>query len=235
MLKSACLRIGTLPEGVLNLRLIRALGAPALLSLALMGCGGGEGVAVNPASSTANEVGGTATATISGTPMTGVTVGTQYSFTPTASDSDGGAMTFSIQNAPAWATFNASTGVLSGSPKDTDVGTSSNIVISVADGSATASLAAFSITVTGTAGTATVSWVAPTENNNGTALTDLAGYNIYYGTSADALSQVVRISNPATLQYVLTGLSKGTWYFAVTSLTSAGEESSPSPTLSKTI
>jgi Putative Ig domain len=222
------------------LRLIRALGAPVLVSLALVGCGGGEGVTVNnPATATANEVGSTATATISGAPKTAVTVGTQYSFTPTASDSDGGIMTFSIQNAPSWATFNTSTGQLSGSPKATDVGATSNIVITVADGSATASLAAFSITVTGTTtpttGTATVSWVAPTQNNDGTALTNLAGYNVYYGTSAGALSQKVWISNPATLQYVVTGLGQGTWYFAVTSVTSAGDESSPSQTVTKTI
>ena len=58
-----------------------------------------------------------ATATISGTPSTSVTVGTNYSFTPSATDSDGGALKFSIANAPAWATFNAATGQLSGSPK----------------------------------------------------------------------------------------------------------------------
>lgn len=224
------------------MRLIRALGAPLLVSFALVGCGGGEGVTVNNPVSTANEVGTTATATITGTPKTAITVGTQYSFTPTASDSDGGTMTFSIQNAPSWATFNTSTGQLSGSPKDTDVGATSNIVITVADGSATASLAAFSITVTGTTGTttpttgtATVSWVAPTQNSDGSALTNLVGYNVYYGTSANALSQKVWISNPATLQYVVTGLGQGTWYFAVTSVTGAGTESSPSPTVIKTI
>jgi hypothetical protein len=226
------------------LRLIRAVGAPVLVSLALVGCGGGEGVTVNPTSSTANEVGGTttATATISGTPMTGVTVGTQYSFTPTASDSDGGAMTFSIQNAPSWATFNTSTGQLSGSPKDTDVGATSNIVIKVADGTATASLAAFSITVTGTTGTttpttgtATVFWVAPTQNSDGTVLTDLAGFRIYFGTNSGSLTQVVEVTNAQATSYVVSGLTSGTWYFAVTSYGSDGTESARSAEASKTI
>ena len=224
------------------MRLIRALGAPVLVSLALVGCGGGEGVTVNPTSSTANEVGTTATATISGAPMTGITVGTQYSFTPTASDSDGGTMTFSIQNMPTWASFSTSTGKLSGSPKDTDVGTTSNIVITVADGSATASLSAFSITVTGTTGTttpttgsATVSWVAPTENSNGTALTNLAGFRVYYGTSSAALNQVVDVDNAQATSYKVSGLTTGTWYFAVTSITTAGVESAPSTVASKTI
>jgi len=140
------------------LRLIRAICATALVSLTLTlaGCGGGDGVTVNPvASSTANAIGTPATATISGTPMTGVTVGTQYSFTPTASDSDGGKLVFSIQNAPTWASFNATTGQLSGSPKATDTGMTMNIVITAADGTATAALPAFSITVTATPGTPT--------------------------------------------------------------------------------
>jgi hypothetical protein len=225
------------------LRLIRAVVAPVLASLALVGCGGGDGVDVNPVgSSTANEVGNSPTVTISGTPSNGVTVGTQYSFTPTASDSDGGAMTFSIKNTPSWATFNASTGQLSGSPKDTDVGTTSNIVITAADGTATASLTAFSISVTGTAatttpstGTATVGWTAPTENSNGTALTNLAGFRIYYGTDSSSLSEMVQVSNASATGYTVTGLASGTWYFAVTSYTSDGAESERSAVSSKTI
>jgi Putative Ig domain len=227
------------------LRLIRAICAPLLLSFALAGCGGGEGDSVNPVAgaATADEVGTTATATISGTPMTAVTVGTNYSFTPTASDSDGGKLTFAIQNAPAWATFNTSTGQLSGSPKVTDTGTTANIVITAADGAATAALAAFSITVTATTasspsattGTATLSWVAPVENSNGTTLTNLAGYKIYYGTDSQSLNQVVQVSSPATLSYVISGLASGTWYFAVAAYTSAGEESALSTISTKTI
>jgi hypothetical protein len=199
---------------------------------------------VNPLSSTATaaETGTAATATISGTPSTSVTVGTNYSFTPSASDSDGGALKFSIANAPAWATFNATTGQLSGSPKVTDTGTTMNIVITAADGSATASLPAFSITVTGTAattgsGTATVKWVAPTENSDGTALTNLAGYTVYYGTDASTLSQAqsVQVANPATLNYTVSGLTSGTWYFAVASYTTSGQASTLSAVSSKKI
>ena len=42
---------------------------------------------------------------ISGSPATSVTVGQAYSFTPTASDPDGQALSFSIANRPSWATF----------------------------------------------------------------------------------------------------------------------------------
>lgn len=227
------------------MRLIKVL-APVLASLTLVGCGGGEGDSVNPVSSatTADETGSAATATISGTPATSVTVGTNYSFTPTASDTDGGALKFSITNAPAWAKFNSTTGQLSGSPTATQTGTTMNIVISAADGTATAALPAFSITVTNTSGTtaptggsATVSWVAPTQNSNGTALTNLQGYVVYYGNNASSLTQEqsVQVPDPTALNFTISGLTSGTWYFAVASYTTSGEQSSLSTVSSKTI
>ncbi|MEW8506112.1 MAG: putative Ig domain-containing protein [Candidatus Thiodiazotropha sp.] len=85
--------------------------------------------------------------TISGIPTTSVTEGVSYSFTPQASDADGDSLSFSIQNRPDWADFNASSGTLSGTPGYSDAGTTSNIHISVSDGNVTATLAAFSITV----------------------------------------------------------------------------------------
>jgi putative Ig domain-containing protein len=85
--------------------------------------------------------------TISGTPPTGVVAGQAYSFAPTTSDPSGKTLSFSISNGPAWATFSTSTGQLSGTPAAANVGTYSNIVISVSDGTASASLPAFTITV----------------------------------------------------------------------------------------
>ena len=233
----------------MTLRLIRAVCASLLLSFALAACGGGEGVDVNPATAAdtaSTSTGSTSTtgsisrASISGTPANSVTVGAQYSFTPTASDSDGGTLTYSISSVPAWATFNTATGQLSGSPKATDVGTTSGIVISVVDGTATASLPPFSLNVVSTAAagpaTAKVTWVAPTENNNGTALTDLAGYYVHYGTSESDLSEVVQVASASTLSYVVTGLATGTtWYFAVSAYTTGGEQSALSAISSKTL
>ncbi len=89
------------------------------------------------------------TPTISGTPTTSLKAGQPYSFTPTASDVDpGDTLTFSAQNLPGWLTIDANTGALSGTPSNGDVGVFSGIVITVHDSaSATATLAAFSITV----------------------------------------------------------------------------------------
>ena len=84
---------------------------------------------------------------ISGTPEIQVDEDTSYYFMPNAEDSDKDTLSFSIVNKPAWADFDSSTGTLSGTPHNEDVGTSENIVISVSDGTAASSLPAFNLTV----------------------------------------------------------------------------------------
>lgn len=84
---------------------------------------------------------------ISGTPATSVVAGSSYSFTPTASDEEGEELTFSINTTPSWATFASTTGSLTGTPTETDVGTTSGIVITASDGESSASLDPFSIEV----------------------------------------------------------------------------------------
>jgi hypothetical protein len=176
-----------------------------------------------------------ASPTISGTPATSATVGVAYNFQPSASDANGDTLAWTIENRPSWLTFNTATGRLSGTP--TAAGTAGNIVIRVSDGAATASLPAFSITTTGGAstGSATLSWQAPTQNTDGSALTNLAGYRIVYGTSQSALDQVIQISNPGTTTYVVDGLTSDTWYFAIKAYASNGSESANSGVASKTI
>ncbi len=84
---------------------------------------------------------------ISGTPATSAKEGVAYTFTPTASDPDGQALRFGIANMPSWATFDSVTGRLSGTPGTGTAGTYANVVISVSDNQASASLPAFTITV----------------------------------------------------------------------------------------
>jgi hypothetical protein len=84
---------------------------------------------------------------ISGTPAPMVTEGQAYAFTPSASDPNGDAITFSISNKPSWASFSTGTGRLSGTPARGDVGAHVGIAISVSDGKATATLPPFEITV----------------------------------------------------------------------------------------
>jgi hypothetical protein len=173
--------------------------------------------------------------TISGSPATSIAVGATYSFSPVTNDADGDALTFTIANKPAWASFSTTTGRLSGSPAAGDVGTFSGVTISVSDGKTSTALAAFSISVTQVAtGSATLSWVAPTQNTDGSALTNLSGYRIYYGTSAGSLTQSVDLPSAGIQTYMLGNLSPGTWYFAVKAV-AGGVESDLSNVASKTI
>ena len=84
-------------------------------------------------------------------------------------------------------------------------------------------------------GAATISWEAPTTNTDGTPLTDLAGYRIYYGSSPDKLGHSVQIKTIGLQTYVIDDLQSGTWYFAVMAVASDGSESKLSDIVSKTI
>jgi outer membrane lipoprotein-sorting protein len=83
-------------------------------------------------------------------------------------------------------------------------------------------------------GFATLSWDAPTTNADGTPLTDLAGYRIYYGTSSGNYSQNINVGNVTT--YTVDNLTEGaTYYFTATAYDAAGNESEYSNEDSKTI
>lgn len=181
---------------------------------------------------------------ISGTAPTSVVAGTNYSFTPN-SNGGGAAKSFSISNKPAWASFSISSGKLSGLPTLAQVGSYANVTITVTDGVTTATLSPFGIAVTAPAtatsttttvtGSAALSWAPPTQNTDGSALVDLAGYAIYYGTSASNLATRIAITDPSATSYTVGKLSTGTYYFALAAYTSTGIESALSSIGSKTI
>jgi len=105
--------------------------------------------------------------TISGTPPVSVDEGASYSFTPVANDLDNDALTFSILNQPAWASFNVETGELSGVPDSASSQVYSNIVLQVSDGHSSASLAPFDITVTNVNQAPTISGTPPVSVDEG--------------------------------------------------------------------
>lgn len=84
-------------------------------------------------------------------------------------------------------------------------------------------------------GSVTLSWTSPTENTNGTALTNLAGFDIHYGNSATAMTQEISVNSVGNLTYVIEELTAGTWYFDIYAVNSAGVQSGPSSTVSTTI
>ncbi len=173
---------------------------------------------------------------ISGSPATQVVAGSGYSFTPTASDLDDQTLTFSVDGAPTWSTFNPGTGELSGTPGAGQVGLTEGIVITVSDGTAYASLPAFSLAVVQAAtGSATVSWLPPTERTDGSALTNLDGYHIKYGTSPTALNQTITLNGAGLTSYTVEGLTPGNWYFGLIAFDTADVQSATSNIGSKTI
>jgi hypothetical protein len=164
--------------------------------------------------------------TISGTPVTAAQVDRPYAFGPTAADADGDSLTFTIQGKPSWATFDSSTGTLYGTPTTTSAGTYSGIIISVSDGQATATLTAFAITVAPAATkNVTLRWSPPTTYTDGSPLTDLAGFTVFYGTASHQYSESIRLSDPTMNTIVLEGLQSGTWYFSIKASNAAGVES----------
>jgi hypothetical protein len=84
-------------------------------------------------------------------------------------------------------------------------------------------------------GSALLSWTPVTRTTDGATLTDLGGYNVYYGTSPAAMNSVVVLSDPTQTTYTVANLSAGTWYFAVAAFTSGGVNGAVSNVGSKTI
>lgn len=210
-------------------------GGTAVLCVLLLGmtvgCGG-SGSSSSPSSVSAAP----SALEIIGSPVTQVQVGQAYSFTPTVQGSTGGAISFSIQNMPPWASFSIATGQLTGTPASANVGAYPNVVISVSNGTGSSSLAAFTITVTqGGTGMVTLSWAAPADNTDGTPVTNLAGYTIEYGTNATTLDQSVTVASPSTTTYTIQDLAAGTWYFAIAAYTMGGTQSAFSNVVSTTI
>ncbi|MGI9224740.1 MAG: putative Ig domain-containing protein, partial [Woeseiaceae bacterium] len=98
---------------------------------------------------------------ISGQPPTSVQVGSRYSFAPVSSDLDGDPLTFSVAGRPEWASFDVSTGRLSGTPRAGDAGTHDGIVITVSDGELTSSIGPFGISVTSNSSAPVISGTPP--------------------------------------------------------------------------
>ena len=84
------------------------------------------------------------------------------------------------------------------------------------------------------AGSVTLSWDPPTTNSDGTPLTDLSGYVVYYGTDSGSYTKNIDIGNVVT--YSVSGLTDNLIYhFAVTAYDFSGNESGYSNEVAATI
>jgi len=100
-------------------------------------------------------------------------------------------------------------------------------------------LALLFMSVQAHAGEATLTWVAPTQNTDGTPLTDLAGFKLYMGQVQGGPYPVsVDIADPTVLSFTVPNLTEGlTYYFVSTAYNSADpvQESAWSNEATKTI
>lgn len=88
----------------------------------------------------------------------------------------------------------------------------------------------------GAVGATTLSWIIPTEREDDSPLTNLAGFNVYVGIASGLYSETIRIENPSINVYVVERLDSGTiYYFAVTAFDSDDLESDFSNEVSKAI
>lgn len=77
--------------------------------------------------------------------------------------------------------------------------------------------------------TAQLSWTAPTINEDGSSITNLAGYNIYYGESEADLNTLIVVSDPTQTSYDIKKLDPDHhYYFCVTAYNDSGQESQAS-------
>ncbi|WOH38874.1 putative Ig domain-containing protein [Thalassotalea fonticola] len=155
-------------------------------TLGLTACGGGGGGGSDepdPGNNTTNSA-----PVITGAAETSVDEGVLYSFTPTATDSDGDTVTFAVSNKPLWASFNSDTGTLSGTPAQGKSGVYENITISATDGTDSTALAPFTLTVNDVfslLGQSTLTVVADNEVVFTPTVNDTEAANVSYAVSGE--------------------------------------------------
>jgi hypothetical protein len=161
-----------------------------------------------------------------------VATGATAQFTATGTYSDG-----STQNITASVTWSVANGALA---SVSNASGSKGLATGIAGGATTvaATLSGVSgstgITVLApTTGSIALAWDAATTYSDGSPITDVAGYKVYYGTSPGSYSSSIDVGNVTT--YTITNLPSGVYYVAVTVRNLSGSESPYSNEVSKTV
>ena len=215
---------------------VRAVVVAVLASLAACG-GGGAGpesttIAGAPPTSSSTTVG---TVAVSGPTVDAAVAEQPYAYLPEVGDAGGAEVAFTIENKPAWATFDPASGLLSGTPSTADVGSRATVRIVATAGGKRATVE-FQLQVVASAqGAATFALDAPVTRTDGSALQNLAGFRVYYGKSATRLDRFVDVKTATATSAVVSQLTPGTWYFAATAYDAHGFESEPTDLAIKTI
>jgi hypothetical protein len=221
-------------------RVVRTAGVRAALFVvvasALGACGGGSSATVADVSAPPTASSTTAgTLQISGPRVDAAVANQRYEFVPEIGDVGTANVTYSVDGKPAWATFDATSGVLSGVPSGADVGSRQRVRVTASTAGAS-STHEIDLQVVATAdGAAEVALSAPATRTDGSTIGDLAGYRIYYGKTATRLDHFVDVKDASVPGAQVSGLTPGTWYFVATAYDASGFESETTEVASKTI
>lgn len=198
-------------------------------SLALAGCGD-SGSAASGASTTAS-----AASSAASTSQTIVgSLPTSAGTADTAASTGGGTATTT-----ATTTTTTSTSTSSGATSSAAASSAATTTSTTATTSTSTHTTVGTVTTSQVAdvnyGEALVAWSPPNSNTDGTLLTDLTGFNIYFGKDPSNLDNVVALDCSWCLWTKVMNLGPGTWYFGVRSYNRSGTESPLSQVMSKTI
>jgi hypothetical protein len=157
----------------------------------------------------------------------------------TVSNPTGGTLSWTLTETAAWLGLNVTSGTttteidsISASVSSTGLaaGTYSTVINVTASGASNSPQTipvVLTLTAPTTTGTATLTWDANVEAN-------LAGYNVYMGTQPGMYGAPVSVGN--TTSYTVGNLTGGkTYYFSLTAIDSAGNESEHSAEVSKPV
>jgi hypothetical protein len=108
---------------------------------------------------------------------------------------------------------------------------------SAASASTSTSASSTASTASPAAKSVTLSWSPPTQNSDGSSLSNLAGYTLHYGTSSEDYTGSIEITNPTATSYVVDGSNfpPGTYYFAISAYNAQQVSSSLSGEISVTV
>ncbi len=82
-------------------------------------------------------------------------------------------------------------------------------------------------------GSVSLSWDAPTTDENGDPLVDLIGYNVYMGSTPGTYTDVFELDDDTAVE--ISDLIPGTYYFVVTAIDASGNESTQSNEVSAVV
>jgi len=138
-----------------------------------------------------------------------------------------------VQNAPSWAgvssvqTADKYFVAIHGTPAVQDLGVYNTRLVVTVGGLTTVRAVQFVVAVDADS-LSMISWLAPTENENGSPLRDLAGYRFYAWPTDSGLAIIQRL---LTTNIPVRSLRPGLWKVAVSAVSASGVESKLSPLL----